>query len=166
MPRHLPLAGRGHAEEHWLCRASGSAGYSIRCCRSPEFFLNALSSHQSAAAGLPGWPVFFGVSDLEERTEQEPNNDLAHANASRFPPSPLDSSRATTLDCFTFAAKKGQRLDIEVQSIEWNSPTEVYMVVKDAGCPACGGEPSCGPDDRFHRAADGDFTVVVEHLLT
>lgn len=133
-----------------------------------ELFLNALPLTPVSGAGLSGWPVFLAVSDLEERSEQEPNNDLAHAN--RIPVPGAISARlleSNDVDCFTFAAKKGQRLDIEVQSLEWSSPTEVYMVVKDAkGTQLAAGNPQVGQTIDFTAPADGDFTVVVEHLLT
>jgi hypothetical protein len=133
-----------------------------------DTFLSALALTPTSASGLSGWPVFLAVSDLEERTEQEPNNDLAHAN--RIPVPCAVSARlleSNDVDCFTFAAKKGQRLDIEVQSLEWNSPTEVYMVVKDAkGTQLAAGNPQIGQTIDFTAPADGDFTVVIEHLLT
>ncbi len=134
----------------------------------PDVFVHALALTPRSAAGLAGWPVFLGVTDLEERVEQEPNNDLAHAN--RIPVPGAISARlleTNDVDCFTFAAKKGQRLNIEIQSLEWNSPTEVYMVVKDAkGAQLAAGNPQVGQTIDFTAPADGDFTVVVEHLLT
>ncbi len=133
-----------------------------------DAWLQALSLTPRSPAGLAGWPVFLGVSDLEERVEQEPNNDLAHAN--RIPVPGAISARlleTNDVDCFTFAAKKGQRFQIEIQSLEWNSPTEVYMVVKDAkGTQLAAGNPQVGQTIDFTAPADGDFTVVVEHLLS
>jgi Bacterial pre-peptidase C-terminal domain len=131
-------------------------------------FVNALALTPRNALGLAGWPVFLGVSNLEERVEREPNNDLAHANRIAVPGAISGRLLETNdVDCFTFAAKKGQRLNIDVQSLEWNSPTEVYMVVKDAkGVQLAAGNPQVGQTIDFTAPADGDFTVVIEHLLT
>ncbi|CAN5468726.1 hypothetical protein BH10PLA2_BH10PLA2_11660 [soil metagenome] len=133
-----------------------------------DAFVYSLPLTPRSSAGLAGWPVFLGVSGIEERVEQEPNNDLAHAN--RIPVPCAISARLMETndnDCFTFAAKKGQRLRIEIQSLEWNSPTEVYMVVKDAkGSQLAVGNPQVGQFIDFTAPADGDFTVIVEHLLS
>jgi hypothetical protein len=133
-----------------------------------DAFLQALPLTPRSGAGIAGWPVFLGISDLEERVEQEPNNDLAHAN--RIPVPGAISARlleSNDVDCFTFAAKKGQRFHIEIQSLEWNSPTEVYMVVKDAkGIQLAAGNPQVGQVIDFTAPNEGDFTIVVEHLLS
>ena len=131
-------------------------------------FATALPLTPRNSVGLAGWPVFLGVSKLEERVEREPNNDLAHANRIAVPGAISGRLLETSdVDCFTFAAKKGQRLNIDVQSLEWNSPTEVYMVVKDAkGTQIAAGNPQVGQTIDFTAPADGDFTVVIEHLLT
>jgi len=134
----------------------------------PDSFVHALALTPRSATGLAGWPVFLGVSAIEELVEHEPNNDLATPTV--FPcPAPISARLLETndVDCFTFAAKKGQRLNIEIQSLEWNSPTEVYMVVKDAkGTQLAAGNPQVGQTIDLTAPADGDFTVVVEHLLT
>jgi hypothetical protein len=133
-----------------------------------DTFVSSLPLTPRSAAGLAGWPVFLGVSSIEERAEQEPNNDLAHANRISVPCAVSARLLETNdTDCFTFPAKKGQRFKIEIQSLEWNSPTEVYMVVKDAkGSQVAVGNPQVGQFIDFTAPADGDFTVVVEHLLS
>src|SRR5262249_37905634 len=114
-------------------------------------------------SGLHGWPVSLAVSDLDELVEQEPNNEPAKAN-------PVPVTGAVTgrlqesgdLDCYVFTAKKGQRLVLEAHTLELNSPTLVYMVLKDAkGAEVAKTNPQAVPPaDQlidFTPPADGDF---------
>src|SRR2546430_895888 len=91
------------------------------------------SSSRPRASPASGWPVSLLLSDVDEVMEQEPNNDLAHAN--RVPVPCGISGRfqeKSDIDCFVFAAKKGQRYLIDAQTQELLSPADVYMVLKDA----------------------------------
>ena len=84
-------------------------------------------------SGLAGWPVTLVVSDVPESIEVEPN---------RTPPTPTACRcRAGVTgaippgddaDVFVVAGKKGQKLAIEVQTLEWGSPTLVYFAVRNA----------------------------------
>jgi hypothetical protein len=119
------------------------------------------------ANGLYGWPVTLAVGDHEERVEQEPNNDPAHAN--RIPvPGGITGQflQSGDVDHFVFTAKKGRHYLIEAQTRELHSPTEVYMVLKDAnGKQLTASNPGAAPRLDFTAPADGDFTLAVEHLL-
>src|SRR5262249_18931237 len=69
------------------------------------------------------------------------------------------------IDCFVFTAKKGQRILINSQTQELLSPADVYMVLKDAkGAEVGKSNPSAGTGIDFTAPADGDFTLVAEHL--
>src|SRR5262249_38501221 len=46
----------------------------------PDPILQSISVAPKGVTGLYGWPVTLAVSNHEELMEQEPNNDLAHAN--------------------------------------------------------------------------------------
>jgi hypothetical protein len=117
-------------------------------------------------SGLPGWPVALAVSDLEELMEQEPNNEPAKAN--RLPVPCGVTGRfweKGDVDHYVFTAKKGQRLIVEGHTLEWYSPTEVYMVLKDAkGAQLAATNPMVAPRLDFNPPADGDYTLAVEHL--
>src|SRR5262249_51328998 len=93
-------------------------------------------------------------------------NDPAHAN--RVPVPCGISGRfgeKSDLDCFVFTAKKGQRYLISAQTQELLSPADVYMVLKDAkGGEVAKSKPDTGAVIDFTAAADGDFTLVAEHL--
>jgi hypothetical protein len=118
------------------------------------------------ANGLAGWPVALAVSDLDEIVEQEPNDDPAHAT--RLPVPGGVTGRFQTkgdVDHYVFAAKKGQRLVVEATTQELFSPTEVYVTVKDAkGGQVAATNPMAAPRIDFTAPADGDYTLVVEHL--
>jgi hypothetical protein len=120
--------------------------------------------------GLHGWPVALTISDLDEAVEQEPNNDVAHAN--RIPIPGAITARFLEkgdLDYFVFSAKKGQRLIIQGDSLEYYSPTLLDMVVNDAkGSQVAASNPQAAhPDDQkidFNPPADGDYYLLAKHL--
>lgn len=118
------------------------------------------------ASGLHGWPVGLIVSDLEESTEKEPNNEAS--KASKVPVPGAVSGRFETkgdVDFYSFAAKKGQKLVLDTQSLEYGSPTEVLLTVRDSkGAQVAASDPAKGPRVEFTPGADGDFVVQAEHL--
>ena len=117
--------------------------------------------------GVSGWPVPVIASDIEELVETEPNNEPAKAN--RLPvPGGITArflERGDT-DHFVFTAKKGAKYAIEAETYEVLSPTEVYLIVKDAkGAELAKSNPANSPARiNFTAPADGDFTVYAEHL--
>jgi hypothetical protein len=119
------------------------------------------------ANGLYGWPVLLAVSDLEETLEQEPNNEAAKAN--RVPVPGAVTGRFQDkgdVDYYVFALKKGQRVLIDAQTAELGSPAEVYMVLRDAKrTQLLASNPANAPRIDYTPMADGDFILVVEHLL-
>lgn len=119
------------------------------------------------SSGQAGWPVALAVSDFEELVEKEPNNEPAMAT--RVPVPGGVTARFLEkgdLDHFVFAGKKGQKLIVEAHTQEQHSPTEVYMVLKDAkGVQVAVSNPMAAPRLEFTPAADGDYTLAVEHLL-
>jgi hypothetical protein len=116
--------------------------------------------------GLFGWPASLAVSDLDELVEQEPNNEPAKANRIPVPCGVTGRfEQKGDIDHFIFAAKKGQRYAIEARTQELHSPTEVYMVLKDAkGGQVGASNPAVGQRIDFTPTADGDYLLSVEHL--
>lgn len=116
--------------------------------------------------GSGGWPVSLFLSDHQELTEQEPNNDLKQAQ--RLPILCGVSGRFLEKgdrDHFVFNAKKGQKLTIEAQTHRLFSPTEVYMTIHDAkGKQLQASNPAKGATLTFTAPADGDYVVAIEHL--
>jgi hypothetical protein len=132
--------------------------------------VDALWIAPRGANGLHGWPVALTISDLDEAVEQEPNNDVAHAN--RLPIPGAITARFLEkgdLDYFVFSGKKGQRVIIQGDSLEYYSPTLLDMVVNDAkGSQVAASNPQAAhPDDQkidFNPPADGDYYLQVKHL--
>jgi hypothetical protein len=118
------------------------------------------------ANGLSGWPVSLAVSDVDEVIEQEPNDEPA--KATRVPVPGAVTGRFQTpgdLDHYVFALKKGIRYVIEAHTHEHHSPSEVLMTLRDAkGGQLQASNPAAAPRLDFTPPADGDFSLVVEHL--
>jgi hypothetical protein len=129
-------------------------------------WVKAIQVAPKGANGLYGWPVTLHVSDLDEKLESEPNNELAKANRITIPSAITGRFEvADDVDHFVFAGKKGQRLILEVHTAEHGSPTEVYMVLKDAKGNQIQATNAAGvPRLDFTPTADGDYTVAIEHL--
>jgi dienelactone hydrolase len=118
------------------------------------------------ANGLYGWPVTLAVSDLDEAMEHEPNDEPSQANRVQIPSAITGRfEKKGDRDHFVFAAKKGQRIVIEAQTAELNSPADVYLLLKDAkGGKVAESNPMAATRLDFTAAADGDYTLAVEHL--
>jgi hypothetical protein len=120
--------------------------------------------------GLPGWPVALAVSDVEETVEHEPNNEPSRANEIPVPGGVTGRfEKHEDLDYYRFKAAKGQRLLIEARTLELNSPTLVYMVVKnEKGNELARTNPAAAPpaDQRIEFTApeDGAYLLEVQHL--
>jgi hypothetical protein len=116
--------------------------------------------------GLPGWPVTLLISDLDEFVATEGIGALAQAQRLN-PPCAVTGRfvRKGQHDHFAFAAAKGQRLLIAVQTAELLSPAEVYLTVRDgAGKELAHSDPQRTPFVDFTAPAEGNFFVVAEHL--
>ena len=124
-----------------------------------------------SASGLSGWPVPLFISDVAELMEKEPNDDAAKATrlpvpcgvTGRFLPGDM-------IDVYAIAAKKGQKIAIEAQTLEWGSPSLLYIAVKNAkGAEVAKSNPQSPPpgDQRVEVtvAEDGDLLIEVQHLL-
>jgi hypothetical protein len=118
------------------------------------------------ASGLVGWPVALAASDLEEFVEHEPNDEPAKANRISVPCGVTGRfEKKGDADHFVFAAKKGQRLVILAHTHDLFSPTEVYMVLKNAaGAQVATSNPAGDSQIDFTAPADGDYVLAVEHL--
>lgn len=118
------------------------------------------------ASGLYGWPVALALSDLTEMVEQEPNNEPAKATRLALPCGVSGRFlEKGDKDFYVFTVKKGQRYVIEAKTLELFSPTEVYMVLKDPkGGQVAETNPAAAPRLDFTAAADGDYSLQVEHL--
>lgn len=132
--------------------------------------INVVWVAPKGASGLHGWPVALAVSDIDEATETEPNNDAKTANRIAVPSGVSGRfEKGDDSDVYVFAAKKGQKLMIEAQTLELNSPSLVYLVLKNAkGAELAKTNAQAVPplDQRieFTASEDGDYSVEVSHL--
>jgi hypothetical protein len=122
-------------------------------------------------SGQHGWPVPLMISDVEETVEQEPNQEPAKANRVPVPGGVTGRFQMSDdTDLYVFAAKKGQKVTINAQTLEWGSSTLVYLVLKNAktGAELAKSNPQAPPpgDQKIDFTApdDGDYLVEVQHL--
>ncbi len=120
---------------------------------------------------LHGWPVALAVSDHDELVEQEPNNEPAKANRVPVPGGITGRfQQSDDTDCYVFTAKKGQKLLLDVQTLELSSPSLVFLVLKNGKTNAelAKSNPQAQPptDQRLEFTApdDGDYVLEVQHL--
>ncbi len=115
----------------------------------------------------PGWPVPVGFSDMDELLEQEPNDTPEKAARLPFPTAVHGRlEKAGDRDYYRFAAKKGQRIEIEAQSWEYGSPAVVYLVLQDTqGKQLANSNPMQDPPRiEYTASADTELVLLVEHL--
>jgi hypothetical protein len=117
--------------------------------------------------GLHGWPVPLTVSDFPEAVEVE----AAKENRVSVPGGVTGRFlKAAETDYYLFGAKKGQKLTVEAHTLEYQSPTLVYMVLRNAKTKAeiAKSNPQAVPPAdqviEFTAPEDGDYAVAVEHL--
>jgi hypothetical protein len=120
------------------------------------------------ANGLAGWPVSLALSDLEETSEHEPNDEPAKANRIGVPGAVTGRfENKGDKDYYVFALKKGTRYLVEAHTHEHFSPTEVYMTLRDAkGNSLQTANPMAAARLDFTPPADGDYKLELEHLLS
>ncbi|MSU77119.1 MAG: hypothetical protein EXS16_03375 [Gemmataceae bacterium] len=122
-------------------------------------------------SGLHGWPVPVLSSDIDETTEQEPNNDAKTPNRILVPGGVTGRfEKPDDADFYIFTAKKGQKLTIEAQTLELYSPSLVYLSVKNGKTLAeiaKSNPQTAHPGDQkidFTVPDDGDLILEVQHL--
>jgi hypothetical protein len=122
--------------------------------------------------GVAGWPVALYVTDMEELVEREPNNSIEKAQQLPALPCGVTGRFETSddLDVYAFNAKKGEKIAVEAQTVEWGSPSLVYLSIKNAKTKAEVGKstPQAPPpgDQRveFTVPEDGVYLIEVQHL--
>jgi hypothetical protein len=163
----LPLAAkRGSKVQVGFSGPSVEGVASVEVQVPAESTVEAVQVAPKGPSGLYGWPVTLLVSDLDEQMEKEPNNDPKQANRLNVPGAVTARfEQKDDTDCFVFKAEKGKRYIVEAHALEHHSPTEVHMVLKnDKGAQVLASNPQLAPRLDFTAPADGDYTVVVEHL--
>jgi len=111
----------------------------------------------------------FRLSELNNALELEPNQGLAEATAAEAPGAMNGViAQSGDVDCFKFAATKGQVYDIRVYARTLGSPLDAVLnVFRVGGASVAGNDDSGGPDSYLRFTAPEDDTYVVmlqDHL--
>jgi len=119
--------------------------------------------------GISPSPNVFRLGDLGNCLEVEPNGDAATATPCEAPIA-LGGviSQPGDIDCFKFAAKKGQVYDIRVLGRGIRSPLDpVLNVNRIGGQGVAGNDDSGGPDSyiRFTAPEDDEYVILVQDHL-
>jgi hypothetical protein len=123
--------------------------------------------HTPERKGSPaGWPIAIGYDFEGDQFEAEPNDDPAKPNVVMFGAISGILQKKGDKDHYRFSVKKGQRILIDGLTQEYGSPAALYLVLKDAkGTEVAKSNPAMDPTRiDFTSPADGDFTLMVEHL--
>jgi hypothetical protein len=119
--------------------------------------------------GFSPYPNAFRLSDLENVTEAEPNDDQNTATAFTAPAA-LNGvlGKDGDLDHFVFTGKKGQVFDFKVYGRQLRSPIDSVMyLAKKGGGAIVGNDDAGGPDSTFRQALpeDGEYVVWIADQL-
>jgi hypothetical protein len=154
-------------EVEWLGDAAGPWKTSVTLPGEPQpmFGLVAQDTH-----GMAPSPNEFRLGDLNNVIEAEPNNGAGEATAGEAPAAFNGViSQDGDVDCFKFAAKKGQVLDVRVHARSVRSPLDSVLSVVRAsnGAGVAGNDDSGSPDSyaRITAPEDDQYVIVVrDHL--
>jgi hypothetical protein len=119
--------------------------------------------------GLSPSPNAFLISELGNLLEAEPNEKAENATSFEAPLALNGAiSQPGDVDCFKFAAKKGQAFDIRVLARSIRSPLDPVLSVRRIGGAGVGAnDDSGGPDAylRFTAPEDDAYVISVrDHL--
>jgi len=154
-------------EVQWLGDAAGVWKSSVALPGEPQPMFGLVAQDAHGAAPTPNE---FRLGNLDNVIEVEPNNATAEATAS---PAPAALNGVIVedgdVDCFKFAAKKGQVFDIRVHARALRSPLDSVLSVVRAGNGAgvASNDDSGAPDSYVRMTApeDDEYVVVVrDHL--
>ena len=110
----------------------------------------------------------FVASRRPNFLEQEPNDDVQSANRVKLPVEVYGIlEKPGDVDSYIFAAKKGQRLEMEILSRRAEKPTDsVIVLLKADGSKIAENDDALGRDSRLTRTidADGDYIIQVRDI--
>jgi hypothetical protein len=126
--------------------------------------LAALFVTPVGANGLPGWPVPLAVSDFDEFLAPEPP-----PKEGLLLPVPAGVTgrflRKSQSDLYRFAARKGQKYVVAVQTSECCSPAEVYLTLRDPkGTVVAKSDPQRLTQIELTAGEDGEHSIAAEHI--
>jgi hypothetical protein len=162
--RVYPLGGRRGSKVQFTPEGAGVTGGLVEAvlpADGPRDY-----RHRFPVGGRPSNPVRLDLDDLPEYLEAEPNDEPAQARLVTLPAivnGRID--RPGDVDCWRFAARKGQALVLELRARQLGSPLQGVLRVCDAAGKelARGGDAGNPPDPTlpFTAPADGTYCVRV-----
>ena len=125
--------------------------------------VNVIAKGKQGSSWVP-----FLIDDREQQLELEPNESIEQGNAFE-PPHTLNGrlQEKGDIDCFRFAAKKGQQVVFDAETRELSSPADLYLRILDpAGKQLAVVDDTGSQDGRlaFSAPADGVYALMVEDL--
>ncbi len=112
--------------------------------------------------GQSGWPVPVQLTDMEERVETEPNDEMSKANKITIPCGVTARFQEKgDIDYFSFDAKKGLKYRIAAETFEINSPAEVYLILKNAKGVDLAKSVPAAPSANIEYSATEDSTLFI-----
>jgi hypothetical protein len=164
----LPLGGKAGEtlDLQWLGDVSGARTEKVTLppAVSSTFGIFAKDERGISPSANP-----FRLSDLNNVLEVEPNNGLPEATACEAPIAVGGViSQPGDVDCFKFAAKKGQVFDVRALARAMGSPLDtVVNIYRVGGALVAGNDDSGGPDSfqRFTVPEDDTYVIQVQDHL-
>jgi hypothetical protein len=153
-------------EVRWLGDAAGPWTEQILLPDGPQLNFG-YCAHDGR--GTAPWPTPLRLSKLRNVLEVEPNQ--GPAQATRFQaPAALNGVIAEPgdVDCFRFAARRGEVYDVRVIARALRSPLDsVLTVLRGRGGVVASNDDANGPDSylRFTAPADDDYIIQVTDQL-
>ena len=152
-------------EVRWLADALGERVEKITLPASPaQFALLAQDAQGVAPSANP-----FRLTDLKNVLESEPNDSASQATPCEFPAAINGIlGKWGDVDCFRFAAKQGQVLDIRVHARSLRTPVDpVLTVLRANGAAVASNDDTDTPDSyvRFTAPADDQYVIQVGDQL-
>ena len=151
----------------WVGDVAGEREEQIQVPTEPtrNFGLFASDEH-----GIAPSPNAFRVNDLANTLEAEPNPGPDQATAFEAPAA-LNGiiSEPGDVDCYKFAAKKGQVYDVRVYARGIRSPLDSVLAInRIGGAGVAGNDDSGGPDSyvRFTAPEDDEYVLYVKDHLS
>ena len=146
-----------------------AAGELKQAIAAPAEVQEEYGIHAEDDGGISPSPNPFRLSEHGNNMEAEPNNAFPEATAAELPKAFNGIiGEAGDIDCFKFAAKKGQVYEVECYARRIRSPLDPVLNLYQAdGKSLAGNDDSRGLDGyvRFTVPADGEYILrVTDHL--
>jgi hypothetical protein len=143
-------------------QVDGVAPVDVQAPSAPD--IHAINVVPRGSNGIPGWPVTLLVSDMDEilAPDSLPTEGLVlpvpSGVTSRF-------LRKSQVDHYRFAARKGQKYIVTVQTTEFLSPAELFLALRDSkGAVITKSDPNKSARLEFSAAEDGEHAIQAEHI--